>query len=353
MSRSPLFVALFIGSALALIVAGCMPAAAPAATTATAAPPAATAVPATATTLPPTATPMPTATVEPAQAAAANAVYPLTLTDDLGREVQIAARPGRIVSLAPSITEVLFAVGAGPLVVGLTEYCNYPPDAAQDREIIGGFSAKSLSIEKIVSLEPDLVFAAGAAHQSVTEALEAAGLTVFNFEPQDFADVYANILTAGALTGNEDQAAEIVSVMQARVDKVTETVAGIPQDERVKVFYEVWDEPLMTAGPGTFIGQVIELAGGTNIFADVHEQYPTVSSETVVASGPDVILGPSSHIEGLTTEKVAARPGWDELAAVKAGRIVIVDGDIISRSGPRLVDALESVARGLYPQRFQ
>ncbi|MGC8782328.1 MAG: ABC transporter substrate-binding protein [Anaerolineae bacterium] len=369
MSRSSFFVVLLIGIALALTATACTPAAAPVAptsapATAAVAPPTATAIPATptptATAIPatpiPTATAIPatpTATTQPTATAAAAAAYPLTLKDDLGREVKIAARPARIVSLAPSITEVLFAVGAGEQVVGVTKYCNYPPEAAQGREIVGGFSAKSLSVEKIISLKPDLVFAAGATHKPVSEALEAAGVPVFNFEPKDFTGVYANILAAGALTGHTPQAEKVVADMKARVAKVTAITAAIPQEQRVKVFYEVWDEPLMTAGPATFIGQVIELAGGVNIFADVKEQYPTVSAEAVVSRNPQVILGPSSHGEGLTAAKIAGRPGWGELAAVKAGRIVIVDGDIISRPGPRLADALEAVARGLYPERFK
>jgi len=358
MSRTRSFVVLLIGLAAALIVAACAPTATPAApATATAVPPTAavaptaTAVPATATAVPPTATPAPTATAVPTKPAAA--AYPLTLKDDLGREVKLAQQPQRIVSLAPSITEILFAVGAGPQVVGVTKYCNYPPEAGQGREIVGGFSAKSLSVEKIIGLKPDLVFAGGATHKPVSEALEAAGLTVFNFDPKDFAGVYADILAAGALTGHAAQAEKVVADMKARVAKVTAVTAAIPPDQRVRVFYEVWDEPLMTAGPASFIGQVIELAAGVNIFADVKEQYPTVSAEAVVSRNPQVILGPSSHGEGLTAEKIAGRPGWKELAAVQAGRIVIIDGDIISRPGPRLVDALEAVARGLYPERFK
>jgi len=349
-----LFVVLLIGIVLAL--AACAPAAAPATPTsvpATTVPVAATAAPPAATALPATVPPKPTVAAQPTTATAAAALYPLVQKDDLGREVKIAAKPVRIVSLAPSITEVLFAVGAGPQVVGVTSYCSYPPEAKQGREIIGGFSAKTISVEKIISLKPDLVFAAGATHQPVSEALEAAGVTVFNFEPQDLAGVYANILAAGALTDNRAQAEAVVAGMKARVEKVSTAAAGIPQEQRVKVFYEVYDEPLMTAGPATFIGQLIELAGGVNIFADVKEQYPTVSVEAVVARKPDVIVGPSSRGKALTADQIAARPGWSEIAAVKAGRIVIVDGDIISRSGPRLADALEAVARGLYPERFK
>lgn len=344
MSRTQLSISL-IGIVLALLLGACAPAATPEPT----------AVPTSAAQPAPAAVP-PTATASPSPAAAPSAPVtsqPLTLQDDLGREVKIAAQPARIVSLAPSITEILFAVGAGPQVVGLTKYCTYPPEAATGRAIVGGFSAKSLSVEKIVSLTPDLVFAAGASQQPVSEALTAAGVVVFNFDPQDLAGVYANILTAGTLTGNGPQAEQVMAGMKARIGKVTATAASIPEAQRVKVFYEVWDEPLMTAGPATFIGQVIALAGGINVFADVNEQFPTISSEAVIARSPDVILGPSSHGAGLTAEKIAARPGWQALVAAQPGRIVIVDGDIISRAGPRLADALEAVAHGIYPERFK
>jgi iron complex transport system substrate-binding protein len=359
MSASKSSVALLVGIVLALLLAACAapPAALPAAPspteapTATSVPPTATPVPATATPVLSTATPEPTATVEPTAEAAA--AFPVTLTDDLGREITVAARPERIVSMAPSITEVLFAVGAGPQVTGVTKYCSYPPDAQTGREIVGGFSAKSLSVETIVSLKPDLVFAAGGSHQTVTEALEAAGLTVVNFEPTDLDGVYANLLAAGQLTGNAAQAEEVVAEMRGRVEKVTAAVADIPEDARPTVFYEVWDEPLMTAGPTTLIGQVITLAGARNIFDDVTEQWPTVSAEAVVARNPQVIVGPSSHGEGLTREKIGARPGWAALPAVQNGAIVIVDGDTISRSGPRIADALEAVAAGLHPERFK
>ena len=342
MSRSLLFVVLLIVSALALTLAACAPATTP--------------VP-TASGAPQRPTPLPHAPAEPAATAALPGAgapaYPLTLKDDLGREVSLAARPARIVSLAPAITEVLFAVGAGPQVVGVTEFCNYPPEAQEGREVVGGFTAESMSVEKIIALKPDLVFAEGAAHAPVAGALQAAGVRVFNFDPKDFAGIYANILAAGALTGNASQAGQVVADMQARVAKVTAIAASIPEDQRVKVFYEVWDEPLMTAGPATFIGQVVEMAGGLNIFADVQEQYPTISAEAVVARAPQMIVGPSTHVDGLTVEKIAGRPGWASLPAVKDGRVAIVDGDIISRGGPRLADALEAVAREIYPERFK
>lgn len=335
MSRSRSFAVLVLAIVLAVVMSACAPAMAPtpmASTSATAAPTLVSVSP------------------EPTTSAT---VYPLSLKDDLGRQVTVGQQPTRIVSLAPSNTEILFAIGAGSQVVGVTKYCNYPPEAAQEREIVGGFSADSLSVEKILALKPDIVFSAGSIQRPIIEALEAAQVTVFALEAEDFAELYTDIMAVGDITGHEQEAEQVVEDMQARVEKIAAIVAGIPQDQRVKVFYEVWDEPLMTAGPRTFIGQVIEIAGGINIFADLEEEYPTVSAEAVVERNPDVILGPSSHAEGMTAEKIGARPGWQEVKAVQNGRVLIIDGDIISRAGPRLVAALEEVARALYPHWFQ
>lgn len=329
---------------LVALVVSCTAAATPSST--------ATPVPPTPTPAPPTATPTPIPPTPATEPTAVTAAFPLTLTDSLGREVTLVALPQRIVSLAPSNTEILFAVGAGDQVVGVTEYCNYPPEAQEGREIVGGFSAKSLSVEKILSLQPDVVFSAGAIHQPVIEALEQAGVTVVAFDAQSFDEVYQNILTAGRVTGHAAEAEKVVAEMKDRLAKVQAVVRQIPEQERPKVFYEIWDEPLMTAGPNTFIGQMIELAGGINVFADVEEQYPQISPEAVVERDPDVILGPDSHAEGLTAEKIAARPGWGDIKAVREGRILIVNGDIVSRPGPRVVEAVEAIARLLYPERF-
>ncbi len=280
------------------------------------------------------------------------AAFPLTLRDGLGREVTLKAVPRRIVSLAPSNTEVLFAAGAGDQVVGVTKYCNYPPEA-QTREQVGGFSADTISVETIVALEPDLVLAIGESQRPVIEALEQVGIPVVALTANTFDDVYANIEQVGQLTGHQEQATQVVMEMQKRVDTVTTVVTAIPPEERLPVFWEVWDEPLMTAGPSTFVGQAIELAGGVNIFADVTEDYPQVSAEEVVKRNPAVILGPDTHGDKLTTEQVIQRPGWDQIEAVREGHIHLIEGDIVSRPGPRLAEGLEAVARALYPDLFK
>ncbi len=296
-----------------------------------------TPVPPAATPIPPTATPGP---------------FPLTLTDDLEREVILSALPQRVVSLAPSNTEILFAVGAGDQVVGVTQYCNYPPEA-QDREQIGGFSAKTISVEKIVALEPDLVLAAGAIHQPVIEALEQLDVPVYALDPNTLDDVYTGIELVGRMTGHEEEAAQTVEEMKGSVAAVTEQVATIPQEDRLTVYWEVFDEPRMTAGPGTFTGQLIELAGGVNIFADVSEEYPQISDEVVIGRNPAVIMGPETMGDKLTIETVAQRPGWDQVDAVQNKRIYLFDGDMVSRSGPRLAQVLEVMAEALYPDLFE
>ena len=286
-----------------------------------------------ATPIPPTAMPAP---------------FPLTVTDSLGRKVAVDQLPERVVSLAPSLTEILFAVGAGDQVVGVTEYCNYPPEAAT-RQKIGGFTGESMSVERIVALRPDLVLAAGAIHETVVGALENVNIPVISIDPANLNGVYESMELLGRLTGHEEGAAQAVAEMKGSIADVVAKVETIPEAERVTVFWEVWDEPLMTAGPGTFPGQMIDLAGGINIFADVSDDWPTVSSEEVLKRNPAVIMGPDSHKDKLTPEVVAQRPGWGHIAAVRDERVHLIDGDIVSRPGPRLAEAAVALAQALYP----
>jgi iron complex transport system substrate-binding protein len=289
----------------------------------------------------------PTATTEPTAIPA----FPMTITDGAGREVTLEATPERIISLSPSNTEILFAVGAGDSVVGDTDYCNYPEEAAGLQKV-GGYSADSISIETIVSLDPDLVLADASGQETIIEALERSNIPVIAVKSSSFEDVYANIEMIGTASGHKDEATALVDEMKARVAAVTEKIKDIPEADRPTVFWEVWDEPLMTIGPNTFTSQTIEMAGGVNIFADLSEDYPPVSDEEVVNRNPDFIMGPDSMGEKLTTSELASRPGWDKINAVINNHIVLLDGDISSRPGPRIVDALETIAKALYPDLF-
>ncbi len=298
------------------------------------------------TSTPATLSPIVTSTQTPARAA-----FPVTVTDVLGRNVTVPSLPDRIISLAPSNTEVLFAVGAGNLVVGVTSYDNYPPETLT-RDKVGGFYANSISVEKIVNLKPALVFSAGKAQVSLIPLLEQAGIRVVALDPSTFEEVYDNIALVGRLTGHSEEADRVVAQMKDRVAAIREKTASVPKEKRATVFYEVWNEPLMTAGPSTFIGQMIDLAGGVNIFSDVTTQYPQVSTEEVIMRNPSVILGPDTHGDKLTPEQVAQRPGWGQIDAVKNGNVHLVNGDIVSRPGPRLADALEAIAKAIYPNLF-
>jgi iron complex transport system substrate-binding protein len=280
-----------------------------------------------------------------------SAPEPITLTDDLGREVTLEGTPGRIVSLAPAVTEDLYAIGAGELLVGRTDFDNYPPQA-EDLPSVGGFAAEDISVETIVALEPDLVLGGATSHEVLAEQLGASGIPLFVFDPVSIDDVYANLETMGRITGHQTDAQAVIQEMQARIQAVQDAVADVPDAERPAVFYEVWDEPLMTAGPNTFVSQMVELAGGVNIFTDAAEDYPIISQEVILERAPDVILGPTTHGETFGAEVVAARPGWDSLPAVQAGRVYVIDGDTVSRPGPRIAEAVELIAAALYPDRF-
>ena len=276
----------------------------------------------------------------------------MTLVDGLDREITLEKAPERIVSQSPSNTEVIYAAGAGNLVVGDTEYCDYPEEAKAITKV-GGFSASTISIETIVSLNPDLVFAGDEDQQTVIDALEEAGVIVYSVKANTFEDVYANLELVGKLTGNEAVAAQVVDDMKTRIAVVQEKIATVPQDDRPTVFWEIWDEPLMTSGPNTFSAQLIEIAGGVNIFPDLTEDYPQISVEEVVSRNPDVIMGPDTHGDKLIADQLATRPGWEEITAVKDGRIYLIDGNTSSRPGPRLAAALEDIAASLYPDLFK
>jgi len=281
--------------------------------------------------------------------AAASSGFPIRVTDALGRQVTMQALPQRIVSLAPSNTERLFAVGAWFTVVGVTTVDTYPPEVAALPKV-GGFVPKSISIETIVSLKPDLVLAAGELQRPTVEALERLGIPVVAIEdPGSFDEVYAAIALVGRLTGHEQEASQVVEAMRTRLARVRQAVATLPQEKRVTVFYEVYDEPLMTVGRSTIIGQLLEMAGGINIFADVQGRYPQVSSEEVVKRNPDCILGHTGHQLALTPAQIGQRPGWNHMTAVKHNCIRLLNGDTVARPGPRLAEALEAIAKALYP----
>ncbi|HET6596560.1 MAG TPA: ABC transporter substrate-binding protein [Anaerolineales bacterium] len=275
----------------------------------------------------------------------------LTFTDGLGREVALNGFPQRIVSLAPSNTEILFAIGAGNQVVGRDELSDFPEEAKAVTDIGSTFDA--LNTELIVSLEPDLILAAEINTPEQVKQLEDLGLAVYYLKnPTTLEEMYGNLELLAQMTGHEEEAATLVASLKARVAAVDEKIA--PLSSRFSVFYELdATDPSKpyTAGKGTFITQLIDRAGGYNIASDL-EGYPQLSLEQVVAADPAfIILGNARY--GITPESVAQRPGWENLSAVKNGQILPFNDDLVSRPGPRLVDALEELAKLLRPELFE
>ena len=322
---------------LITLLAACAPQATP--TT----PPVATEIPATES--PVTEAP---ATQAPTEAAVETT---LTITDGLGREVTLNGLPQRIISLAPSNTEILFAIGAGDQVVGRDTLSDFPEEASTVTDI--GSTFEALNTELIVSLKPDLVLAAEINTPEQVKQLEDLGLTVYYLNnPATLEEMYDNLELVAQMTGHQEEAATLIESLTARVAVVDEKIA--PISSRPGVFYELdGTDPAKpyTAGKGTFITQLIDRAGGYNIASEL-DGYPQISLEQVVAADPAfIILGDARY--GVTPESIAQRPGWENLSAVKNGKVLPFNDDLVSRPGPRLVDALEELAKLLRPELFE
>jgi iron complex transport system substrate-binding protein len=253
--------------------------------------------------------------------------------------------PQRIASIAPSNTEIAFALGLGPRVVAVDQYSNYPPEATQKAQV-GSYIEPDL--EALVAADPDLVLATGAHVKTLLPAPEARKLPVLVLEPKDLEGVFGSLLLVGRATGQTRQADELVGQLRQRVATLTSALAGAPKS---RVFFELGPE-LYTAGPGAFVSDLIDRAGGENIAADADTPWPQLSQEVVIQRDPAVIIL-VDEVAGVTPESVRARPGWDQVSAVKEGRIVTLDPDLTNRPGPRAVDGLEAIARALHPDRVK
>ena len=289
-------------------------------------------------------TAVPAATVPPsATPSAVPAATPLTIHDDAGRSVTFTARPRRIVTAAPSATELAFALGLGDQVVAVDKYSNYPPEASS-KTSIGSYIDPDL--ESIVGAGPDLVLVTDVHLAKLVPALEARRIPTVVLSARDIEGVYVDLLLLGRISGRTEQAEALVDQLRARVARVEQAVAGTTP---VRAFYEI-DPTLYTAGPGTFIDDVIRRAGGINIAAGATTAYPQLSAEEVIRADPEVIIL-ADEGAGVSPDAVRARQGWSKVSAVVNNRLAVLDPDIASRPGPRIVDALEQIARILHPDR--
>ena len=301
------------------------------------------------------ASPPPESIPSTAAAAPTEAGFPLTVTDDAGRDVALDAAPERIVSLAPSSTEIVCALGACDRLVGVTDFDDYPAEVGEIADVV---IQAQVDLERVVAAEPDLVLAAGneITPSAVIEQLEELGLVVMVLYPETLDEVYADITLLGTTLEASDEAQALISDMEDRVEVVVDAVAGA---DAPRTLYEVFhgEGTTYTAGEGSFLASLIELAGGAPITGDAQG---LISAEELVAADPELILlGTASYDPSLADEEaaldaVAARAGWGELAAVRDGRVVPYADDIVTtRPGPRIVSGLEALARAIHPDRFE
>lgn len=271
--------------------------------------------------------------------------WPLEITDDLERTVTISEIPQRIVSLAPSITEILFSLDLGDKVVGVTDICDYPAEAL-DKPKVGSYF--STSLEAIIAQDPDIVFTDG--HDPVGDQLDGLGQTMVVLQPQDIAGIFWDIELMGQITNKELVAEELVAEMESRMDVVDTKTAGVERPSVLYIIDASDSSKPWTIGPGSFIDTLITLAGGENIVT-VSKPYLQISLEEIVASDPEMIIGPASHGTSFLPD-FGNLLVWKELSAVKEGKIYFVEDDLVSRSGPRIVEGLEEMAGIIHPELF-
>jgi iron complex transport system substrate-binding protein len=265
------------------------------------------------------------------------------VVDDLGRLVTINGTPERIISLAPSNTEILFALGLGDRVVGVTMYCDYPPEA-QDKEKVGDYYGPD--IEKIIALQPDLVLATDFHRFDLIPALEQQGVAVFAVAPQTLDDVLESIQKIGQIADKEAEALELVDRMTSKIEEIEEQTKEL--EEKPRVFYMTWQDPMWTIGRATWIDDLINISGGVNIFSQYFESGAMVEIEWVILLNPEIIITSEWSYEwALNATELASTN------ASQTGRIYTFDDDLAQRPGPRLVEGLEWFAYLIHPEIFE
>jgi ABC-type Fe3+-hydroxamate transport system substrate-binding protein len=263
------------------------------------------------------------------------------VNDELGRTVEVPDHPHRVVCLIPSVVDIAYSLGAGADVAAISDFTKYPKEALQKPSI--GLPL-SPSIETIVALHPDLVLGTGDLNTLEFVAhIERLGIPVFMVDPHGIEGIYESILSIGRALNREPDAKTLVARLRARVDTVKARVAGKP---RVRIFMAIWYDPVMTIGKRAFISEMIEAAGGRSVTDDIAQEWPQISIETVVSRQPDALLFASGS--GITAEQLKARPGWEQLKAVREGRIYYID-DRVQYPSPIAFDALEDLAKQFHP----
>ncbi|WP_326908470.1 ABC transporter substrate-binding protein [Sedimentibacter sp. MB31-C6] len=270
-------------------------------------------------------------------------IYPLRIIDDYGVEINIESTPKKIASGAPSTTEIIYALDKEELLVGVTSYCNYPSEVSE-KEIIGDYNGPN--IEKLIEYGVEL-YITDWIDEEIRGQLNAAGIKTVVIYPSTYEAIYERIELLGSILDSKDKADELVANIKDKTAEILEKVKG---EEGKRVFFENWHDPLGTVGQGSFIDEMITMSGGENISGDMQSSYGEFSSELLIERNPEVYLTTDDGFK--TIDDIKERPGYNEIEAIKNDRIYFLDPDITSRPGPRIVIALESIAKAIYPDKF-
>jgi iron complex transport system substrate-binding protein len=274
----------------------------------------------------------------------------VTYVDDIGRTVQITGIPQRIISLSPSNTEMVYALGLQDRLVGVTSYDDYPPDA-KTKPIVSDYS--TVDLEKIVNAKPDLVLADNIQKNDTIPALEKLGITVYTMTPNNTDGIFNEIKVLGRITGKTQAADNLVSSLQTRIQAVADKTAELTDAEKPRVLFVTWYDPIWTAGTDTMIQYLIDQAGGTNIAGDLNG-YATITLESVIQRNPQVIVVMSSMgTQNASLDFIKSNEQFQSTDAVKNGRVYEIDADIFGRTTPRIVDGLETLAKIIHPELFK
>ena len=266
--------------------------------------------------------------------------------DEAGRRVRVPLRPQRIITLAPNLTEIVYAVGAGNHLVGNTTYCDYPAEAKQVEKI--GDTLQP-NIERIIALRPQLILVSTASQlESFTRQLDEQGIAVYVTDPRSLEDVFRSIRTLGELLGEAERGEKLSDDLRGRASAVEEAVKS---SKPVRVFYQVSAAPLYTIGRDAFLTDLIRRAGGQSVTANTPGAFPRFSDEAALASQPEAIV--MSVDSSMDENNARPAASLEKSAAVKSGRVYRINGDLLSRPGPRLVEGLEQMARALHPEAFK
>ena len=268
------------------------------------------------------------------------------ITDDAGRNVALPARVDRVITLAPNLTEIVFAIGAGDRLVGDTTYCDYPPEAKNVAKV--GDTATP-NLERIIALKPQVVLVSTASQlERFTQQLEGQKIAVFVTDPRDLEGVFRSIEQIGRILDHEQQANALVQKLRER----TKAVANAVQSTKpVRVFFQLSAEPLYTAGRDSFATDLMRRAGAISVTADVPGTWPKYSNESALAAKPEAIILPTGGSMGAANSEVVE--ALRNSPAVQAGRVYKINDDYLARPGPRMVDGLEEMARALHPEAFK